>query len=94
MKLIPILMLSILLGAGVMTPQQANAGIIVISLGLTGGDCNMYGGWNLLAATCTLTTDLTDGVDIADDGITLDCDGHSITEMGASDGNTLIDNAA
>jgi len=89
MKLIPILMLSILLGAGVMTPRQANA-TIVISLDFFGGDCFLVGNWDVATFTCTLTTDITESVVIGADGIILDCDGHSITGSGSFDGINLF----
>jgi len=88
MKLIPILMLSILLGAVVITPRQANATIVIgpgpFGVGI---DCFLVGNWDLATFTCTLTTDVTESVEIVADGIILDCDGHSIT--GSNSGNGI-----
>ncbi|OGY59615.1 MAG: hypothetical protein A3B23_00650 [Candidatus Colwellbacteria bacterium RIFCSPLOWO2_01_FULL_48_10] len=48
----------------------------------TGGDCTTIGTWNNSTKTCTLTTNLTETVEIENDGITLDGDGHSIVKSG------------
>lgn len=49
----------------------------------TGGDCILIGNWDLLNKTCTLTTDLafsgTHGIEIADLGLTLNGNGHTLT---------------
>ncbi|MFA6470383.1 MAG: NosD domain-containing protein, partial [Bacteroidota bacterium] len=45
----------------------------------TGGDCSTIGNWNQPTKTCTLTTDLTETVQIDSDGVTLDGNGHKIT---------------
>ena len=89
MKLMPILMLSILSGAVAIAPERANAVITVIDLDLFGGDCTAVGVFSIVTATCTLTVDLTDSVVMAADGMTLDCDGHSITGVGGDVGIEL-----
>jgi len=38
----------------------------------TGGDCTSIGIWNAASKVCSLTTDLTEGIDI--DGIEIDSD--------------------
>ena len=45
----------------------------------TGGDCTSIGTWNNGAKICTLSTDLTKGIIIDSDQITLDGNGKSIT---------------
>ena len=45
----------------------------------TGGDCTLIGVWDGSTKTCTLTTDVFQGIDIVSDGITLDGAGHSIS---------------
>jgi hypothetical protein len=45
----------------------------------TGGDCTSIGTWNNAAKICTLSTDLTKGIIINSDQITLDGNGKSIT---------------
>jgi parallel beta-helix repeat protein len=45
----------------------------------TGGDCTSIGTWNAATKTCTLTTDLTETVQIDSDSITLDGNGRTIT---------------
>ncbi len=53
----------------------------------TGGDCTSIGTWNVASKTCTLTTDLTETIEIDSDGITLDGNGHTIT--GSNTGNGI-----
>jgi parallel beta-helix repeat protein len=45
----------------------------------TGGDCNLIGEWDFDSKTCTLVTDLSETMQIDNDGITLDGNGHKIT---------------
>ena len=45
----------------------------------TGGDCTSFGTWNAATKTCTMTTDLTEGIQIASSGVTLDGNGRTIT---------------
>lgn len=45
----------------------------------TGGDCTSIGNWDSATRTCTLTTDLTETIQIDSDHITLDGNGHTIT---------------
>jgi S-layer protein (TIGR01567 family) len=53
----------------------------------TGGDCTSIGTWNVASKTCTLTTDLTETIEIDSDGITLNGNGHTIT--GSNTGNGI-----
>jgi parallel beta-helix repeat protein len=53
---------------------------------VTGGDCTSIGTWNVASKTCTLTTDLTETIEIDSDGITLDGNGHTITGSSTGDG--------
>jgi parallel beta-helix repeat protein len=48
----------------------------------TGGDCTSFGTWNAATMTCTMTTDLTEGIQIDSNGVTLDGNGHTITGNG------------
>ncbi|MBI5033408.1 MAG: right-handed parallel beta-helix repeat-containing protein [Chloroflexi bacterium] len=71
-----ILLLS-LLGSGV---ARSAPGTKTIRDDATGGDCTSMGKWNLATKTCMLTMDLTDSIVIADNNITLDGNGHSISK--------------
>ncbi len=48
-------------------------------LNSTGGDCSSFGTWNASTLTCTMTTNLSQTVQIDSNGITLDCVGNNIT---------------
>src|SRR3989344_5397481 len=52
----------------------------------TVGDCTTIGTWNNSTKTCTLTTDLTETVEIQSNGITLDGNGHTIIKSGTATG--------
>ncbi len=58
---------------------SVSEGSWVINDSATGGDCNSIGTWNASSKTCTLTTNLTETIEIYSDGITLDGSGHTIT---------------
>ncbi|MHB8793521.1 MAG: NosD domain-containing protein [Thermoleophilia bacterium] len=66
------------------TANAASAKIIRNSA--TGGDCTTIGTWDPETLTCTLTTDLVvtgkNGIEIVDNNITVDGNGHSITDSG------------
>lgn len=51
----------------------------------TGGDCPLIGNWDYGTKTCTLTTSLTQAIEIDSNGITLDGNGKNID--GNSSGN-------
>ncbi|CAG1001988.1 MAG: cell surface protein [Candidatus Methanoperedens nitroreducens] len=59
---------------------------IFISDDATGGDCTLVGTWDNSTKTCTLTTDLAETVQIDDDGITLNGNGHILTGSGTGSG--------
>lgn len=48
----------------------------------TGGDCPSIGTWDFSTKTCTLTTDVYETIQIKNDGITLDGNGHTVTITG------------
>jgi parallel beta-helix repeat protein len=48
----------------------------------TGGDCISFGTWNGATMTCTMTTDLFEGIQVDSNGVTLDGNGHTITGNG------------
>jgi len=50
-----------------------------ITDGANGGDCTQIGIWDASSKTCTLTTDISEGITIVSNYITLDGNGHSIT---------------
>lgn len=52
----------------------------------TGGDCTSIGNWDSATKTCTLTTDLSEPIEIKDNYITLDGDGYTITGSGSLHG--------
>ena len=54
----------------------------------TGGDCTSVGSWNAASKTCTLTTDLSNPLDIASNNVSLDGAGHTITGPGYGNGVT------
>ncbi len=58
----------------------------------TGGDCSTMGTWDSATKTCTLTSDLSDGIVITSNGITLDGNGTTIsgTYMLTYDPNSAI----
>ncbi len=62
-----------------------------ISDDATGGDCASIGTWVSATKTCTLTTDLTETIQIDSDGITLDGNGHTLT--GSNTGNGVYLNS-
>ncbi len=67
----------------------SHAGFI-ISDDATGGDCESKGSWDAATKTCTLSSTVTMGVTIADNNITLDCNGKSITGGGAFQNGVAI----
>nr|QNO49337.1 hypothetical protein HONBAIEO_00031 [Methanosarcinales archaeon ANME-2c ERB4]QNO49410.1 hypothetical protein JHKIABMC_00016 [Methanosarcinales archaeon ANME-2c ERB4] len=58
---------------------QSKAGTKFINDNDTGGDCSSIGIWDPSEKTCTLTTDLTETIQIDSDGIILDGNGHLVT---------------
>ncbi|MGH9877693.1 MAG: right-handed parallel beta-helix repeat-containing protein, partial [Nitrososphaerales archaeon] len=52
----------------------------------TGGDCTSIGTWDDTNNICTLNTDVTETIEIQDDNITLDCDGHTLDGTGTGSG--------
>ena len=52
----------------------------------TGGDCVSIGIWNLATLTCILTIDVLGTVQINNDGITLDGNGHEVMGNGTGNG--------
>ncbi len=51
----------------------------------TGGDCTLFGTWDAVTKTCTLTTDFSnvsgDGISIDSNGITLNGNGHTVSSV-------------
>ncbi|MEM7820993.1 MAG: NosD domain-containing protein, partial [Candidatus Aenigmatarchaeota archaeon] len=72
---------------------QPRPSTIFINNNATGGDCELIpiGTWNADTLTCTLNTSITQSIQIDSNGITLDCDGYSIT--GSNTGNGIYLNA-
>ncbi|MCK9351603.1 MAG: NosD domain-containing protein [Candidatus Paceibacterota bacterium] len=52
----------------------------------TGGDCTLIGAWDQSTKTCTLTQDINETIQVDDNGITLDGNGHTTL----SDGTTYL----
>lgn len=50
----------------------------------SGGDCSSIGTWDVSTKTCTLTSDLSEIVEIISDNITLDGNGHSVSTTSPS----------
>ena len=60
---------------------------IIIKDNATGGDCTSIGTWSAATKTCSMTTDLTSQnylnvIEIVNNGVTLDGNGHTITGHG------------
>src|SRR5574341_868568 len=83
---IGITLLALLLLAGLSDASVASS-TKFINDNSTGGDCTYIGIWNSVTSTCTLTSDLTETIQIDSDGITLDGGGHSIN--GSNTGNGI-----
>ena len=58
-----------------------------ISNDATGGDCTQIGTWDSGSKTCTLTSDISEGITIADHYITLDGNGYSIVGQNPTSGD-------
>ncbi|OGT27859.1 MAG: hypothetical protein A2Z17_01365, partial [Gammaproteobacteria bacterium RBG_16_66_13] len=56
-----------------------------------GGDCSSIGTWDPGAKTCTLAADVTDGIRIESNDVTLDCAGQIVSGPGAGIGISLTD---
>jgi parallel beta-helix repeat protein len=56
----------------------------------TGGNCTLIGTWDNSTKTCTLTTNLAETVQIDNDGITLNGNGHMIMGSGTGSGVYLL----
>ncbi len=54
---------------------QENSGTIFIP-----ADCDTVGTFDIPTSTCTLNQDLSDNIEITNDGITLNCDGHILSD--------------
>ncbi len=52
----------------------------------TGGDCILIGDWDVAVKTCTLTTDVGESIQIKNNDITLDGNGHTIRGNGTGIG--------
>lgn len=60
-----------------------------ISDDATGGDCYLIGNWDSTTKTCTLTTDVSEGIGLGSDYITLDGNGHAVTGTGSGSGVSI-----
>ncbi len=69
---------------------NAPSSTIFIRDDATGGDCTIIGIWDSGTKTCTLTTNLVQTVQIDNDGITLNGNGHIITGSGTGSGVYLL----
>ena len=45
----------------------------------TGGECTSFGNWDPATMTCTMITDLNEKININNDSVTLDGNGHTLT---------------
>ena len=61
------------------TPAGVQAAEWHIQDNATGGDCSSIGTWDAQTKTCTLTQDLSQGIIIDSDNITLDGNGRTVT---------------
>jgi|GEM_PF-5237657 len=52
----------------------------------TGGDCASVGVWDAETKTCTLTSDLTEGITVTSSGVTIDGAGYTLNGPGNGDG--------
>jgi len=65
---------------------KAEPGTKYIRDDATGGDCTLIGNWDGGTKTCTLTTNLTETIQIASNDITLDGNGRTLTGSGTGYG--------
>lgn len=65
---------------------QTKKGTIFICDDATGCGCTTIGIWDAGTKTCTLTTDVTQSIQINNPGITLDGNGHTLTGLGTGYG--------
>ncbi|MGI0072586.1 MAG: right-handed parallel beta-helix repeat-containing protein [Nitrosotalea sp.] len=81
-----LVLFSILIGTNSAEPAYA---LKTINNNSTGGDCQLasIGIWNNVTSTCKLTNDLTEGVVIGSNNITLDGNGHTIS---GTSGNGIL----
>lgn len=70
---------------------QPESGTKFINDNDTGGDCSSIGIWDPSEKTCTLTTDLTETIQIDSDGIILDGNGHLMTGSNTGRGVYVTD---
>ncbi len=84
-------LISIIVLLGVVSTGSARAdpGTITILNNATGGDCSSVGIWDSATKTCTLSMDLIGSIVIADDDISLDGNGHTLTGPGNGTGVNL-----
>ncbi len=70
----------------------------VIADDSTGGDCTAIGTWYWGTKTCTLAIDFTvfpgDGIQVIDNGITIDGAGHTVTGSGSGNGICMLHRSA
>ena len=52
----------------------------VVDASLNGGDCQIFGAWNSITKTCTLSQTPQNGIVIASDNTTLDGNGHEVSQ--------------
>jgi parallel beta-helix repeat protein len=72
-----IIVVTTLLSAGTVSAAKT------ITSNATGGDCTLIGTWVFDTNTCTLNTDVTaETITVSSNGITLDCDSHTLTGSG------------
>ena len=76
----------------IITPANAATDGWHIKDDATGGECSVIGNWNMGSKTCTLSQDLSQGIIIDSDNITLDGNGHTITGNNAGNGVYLFGN--
>jgi len=67
-----------------------DATALIIGDNSTGGECFTVGTWNATSRTCTLTSDVNEGIVMGANAITLDGNGHKVTSPSPGMGNGIF----
>ena len=65
---------------------------VTITDDATGGDCTTMGIWVVATKTCTLSTSVSETIQIGDDGVTLEGAGYTISSVSGTGSGVLLSN--